>query len=117
MPTYVAQCSKCGAKQDFIRTVAKRDETPSCCEQPADRLGCWAIAPDLNAIAVSTLGLKMPDGTYIEGRTQYYKYLKDTKSIPASEGKEKAADARRNQVEAADKARRKAVIEAVTGAN
>lgn len=114
MPTYTAQCTSCGTQQDFIRKVDDRDNAPDCCSRPMERLGAYAIAPAIGAMTwTGHKAVRMLDGRWIESGAEYHRYLKETNSIPASEGAREAEIQKENLKREHAKVRRKAVEDAV----
>jgi predicted nucleic acid-binding Zn ribbon protein len=117
MPTYTAHCSTCGHEQDYIRSIANRNDTPLCCDAPMVK---GLTAPAISAMAFTGhKGFHMPDGkhggkgTWIESGQDYKKYLKDNDKLPASEGAAESRLQKRNADAADSKKRREAVIKAV----
>lgn len=44
MPTYEARCAKCGQVHTYRKSIAERDDTPTCCDSKTER-GIYT-APD-----------------------------------------------------------------------
>lgn len=117
MPTYVAHCPTCGTEQDYIRSIANRNDTPICCDAPMTK---GLTAPAISAMAFTGhKGFHMPDGkqggkgTWIESGQDYKKYLEENNKIPSSEAASEAQLQKKNAEAADSKKRREAVIKAV----
>jgi hypothetical protein len=113
MPTYVAECATCGEQQDFIRKVADRDDTPLHCGTAMNRLGSWAVAPQVGAMSWTGHQGLMVNGKWAESGTDYKRIMKQDRLLSGSEGAREAEIQAKNKEERISKVRRQAVADAV----
>lgn len=108
MPTYSCRCNQCGRRDTFISKVDDRNNTPTCCDAPTERL------LDTPMVGAQTWtghkAVQMTDGTWIESGASYEKYLKQNNKIPASEGQREAEIQQANKL-ATDEKKLDAAVE------
>lgn len=71
MPLYVAQCA-CGHVADYYQTIEGRDDAPTHCGQPVQRI---ITAPSM-VIGDIQPYRSMVDGTMVMGRAEHREHLK-----------------------------------------
>jgi hypothetical protein len=110
---YVAECSECGETQDYISSLADRENTPVCCGVKTHQI---IAAPMISAMMFTGWkGFHMPDGkqggkgTWIESGNDYKAYLKKHNKMPESEGTPEAKLQKKNREAERARKRRKDV--------
>ena len=104
MPTYTAKCPVCSTHHDYVRRVADREDTPSCCET---RTVKQLATPQISAMAFTGHKGFVADATgtpqWIDSGSDLKRYMKENSFVSPGEGEERAVDARRNREIETDK--------------
>ena len=87
MPTYEAACPDCGHKQDYIRKIADRHNTPDCEHCGAKTaLTITAVMVPCMGIADGSMHVVSPiDGTVMRCKDDYESHMKKHNVRPTSE--------------------------------
>lgn len=86
MPLYTAECKTCQHRQDYIRKIAERHNTPECEECggetaqaiTATMLPCMAISETMNIVSPI-------DGAVLRSKSDYEAHMKKHNVRPSSE--------------------------------
>jgi predicted nucleic acid-binding Zn ribbon protein len=115
MPLYSSHCTSCGTDHSYVRTISARNDTPTCCGKPTDKvidtpmIGAMAFTGHKGFVANAT-----GESQWLESGSDIKRYMKENNFVTQGEGGERAQDAKRNQEidfdrkldDAIDKARR-----------
>jgi hypothetical protein len=111
MPIYAGICSKCGAKQDYYRTISLRNETPQCCGEPITRV---IEAPMVGSMSFSGTHKSVEiNGIQFDNGAQIKKYMKENNFIPETEATSEAKYQQKEKEKADNKHLKQSVLQAV----